>query len=131
MDTGRSWSRDLGLGSARRLRCRPGATLRARFDRALRQKPQPDVCRLDPAVSWSCAYHTKLVDVLIASPGGRDHPPGGTQRGARPGGNVRRSVLRVPGAGSSVRLVVSVEHRSSDTLHANVAGCSYRLQVGP
>src|SRR5215212_11601733 len=100
MDTGGGWSRDLGLGGASRLRCRPGATLQARFDRALLNEPQPDVRRLDLAVSWSCADHTKLVDDLIASAGGRDHPPRGTSRRARSGGSVRTRVFQVPEAGS-------------------------------
>src|SRR5215212_3930393 len=140
MDPSGSRSRFVGLGGAGRLRCRPGATLRARFDGALRQKPQPDVRRLDLAVPWSCAHHPKLVDVVFASAGRRRHPPGGTQRRARSRGSIQKKrVLQVPEAGPSVRLAVSVERRAWDALRTNVGGSNYpgtlrrhfRVQVAP
>jgi hypothetical protein len=116
MDPCGGWSRDLSIGSASRLRCRPGATLHAHFQRALRYQPQPDVCRLDLALSWRCAYHAKRVDGRIASSRGRGHPPGRSSRRAHAGASVRGRVRPVPEAGSSIPLVAGVERQLSGTL---------------
>lgn len=109
IDPCRNRDNDLGIGGANRLRCRPRPTLRAHFNRTLRHQPQPDVRRLDPALSRSCACHAKRVDARITPDSGRDHPPGGYSRGAYAGASIRRRVHSVPEAGSSISLTVGAE----------------------
>ncbi len=104
MDPCRGWSCILSSGSASRLRCRLGATLHTHFERALHYQPQPDVCRLDLALSWRCAYHAKRLDGRIPSNRCGAHPPGGASRRAHAGASVRRRLHPVPEAGSSIPL---------------------------
>ena len=107
----RGWSRDLGLGSASRLRCRFGAALHTHLHRALRYQPQPYVYRVDLALSRSRACHAKRMDGRIASYRGRGHPPGRSSRRARAGASVRGRLRPVPEAGSSIPLAAGAERQ--------------------
>ena len=111
MDSCRDWSRALGIGSANRLRCRPGATRHAHFHRSLRHQPQPDVCRVDLTLSRRRACHAKRLDVRIAPSRGMGHPPGRSSRRAQAGANFRGSVPPVQEAGSSIPLAAGAERQ--------------------
>src|SRR5829696_1793869 len=111
MDTCRSRSRDLCIGGAGRLRCRPRATLYTRFQWTLRHQPQPDVRRLDPTVSRSCSYQAERVDDRIASSCSGIHPPGRTGRRAIVGGGFRGRLRSVQEAGSSISLTAGAERQ--------------------
>ena len=100
----RGWSRDLSIGSASCLRCRLGAALHTYIQRPLRHQPQPDVCWLDLALSWRCAYYAKRMDGSITFSIGWGHPPGRSSRRAHAGASVRGRVRPVPEAGSSIPL---------------------------
>src|SRR5215210_3598297 len=116
LDPSRGWSRDLGLGCASRLRGRPGATIHTRFQWALRHQPQPDVCRLDLALSWRCSYHAERVDGSITPSCGRIHPSGCSARRACLGGCFRGKIHPVPEAGSPISLTAGAERRDLSVL---------------
>jgi hypothetical protein len=123
MDPSRGWSCDLSIGSASRLRRRLRAALYTHFQRALRYQPQPDVCWLDLALYWRCAYHAKLLDGRVASDRGRDHPPGHSSRRAQAGASIRGRVSSVPEAGSSIPLACGDER-----LDASVLSCNHLIR---
>ena len=110
MDPPRNKDLALGIGGAECLRFRPREAHRARFRRALRYKPQPDVRRLDLALSRSRARQAERVDGRIASGRGSDSPPGGSSRRAYAGASARRRVLAVPRTGSSIPLTADAQH---------------------
>src|SRR5215213_2567677 len=116
MDTCGGWSRDLSIGGPSRLRCRLGAARHTHLQRAVRHKPQPDVCGLDLALCWRSAHHPKRVDGRIGSSGGRAHSPGRSSRRAYVGASVRRSVCHVPEAGSSIPLAAGTGHQDISVL---------------
>lgn len=130
MDPCRGWDRDLSIGGANRLRCRPGTSLHAHIRRTLCYKPQPDVFGMDLTLSWRCTYHTKRVDGRLVTSSGRTHPQGGPARRACAGGSVRGRLHQVPEAGSSLPLVDGVQDQRSDTRRAEDSPYAGSLEEG-
>ncbi len=120
MDPCGGWSCDLSVGSASRFRCRLGAALHTHYHWSLRHQPQPDVYRMDLALSRSRAHYAKRMDGRITSSGGRRHSPRRSSRRAHAGASVRRRLRPVPQAGSSIPLVAGVQWagRTRPSAHA-------------